>query len=325
MSMNRRRAMAIGLGAVAAGSVLPVGAASAMSGGGAPSDVALAESLGGGFISDYATVGGVRLHYVAGGSGAPLFLLPGWPQTWWEFRKIMPALARRYRVIAVDLRGMGGSDKQVDGYDKKTMAGDIAGLAACLGYDRINVAGHDIGSMVAFSFAVNHPDRTAKVALLDVLHPDEFLYEFRMVPAPGTYFHPWWFAFNQVRGLPEQLVTGRSRVLADWMFDHLAAHPDAIDDRARDVFAAAYAEPDAIRAGNGWYQTWPRDIEDGKGYGKVAAPMLGLASPPSYYRMADVLPTQGTDVRVSKVDDTGHFIPEEQPEVTISALTAHIG
>src|SRR3712207_5820505 len=78
-----------------------------------------------GFRSGYAKVNGIRMHYVTGGRGRPLVLVPGWPQTWWEFHKIMPALAKRYRVIAVDLRGQGGSDKPAGGYDKKTMARDI--------------------------------------------------------------------------------------------------------------------------------------------------------------------------------------------------------
>jgi alpha/beta hydrolase fold len=86
------------------------------------SDTALAASLPGDFRNGYAEVNGTRIHYVEGGKGTPVFLLPGWPQTWWQFHKIMPELAKRHRVIAVDLRGMGGSDKPGLGYDKKNMA-----------------------------------------------------------------------------------------------------------------------------------------------------------------------------------------------------------
>ncbi len=150
---------------------------------------------------------GIRLHYVAGGQGEPLILLPGWPETWWEYHTIMPTLAARYRVIVVELRGMGGSDKPQSGFDKKTMASDIHELARTLGYDTVNISGHDIGSMVAFSFAVNHPEATRKVALLDVTHPDQSYNQLRLLPQPGAPIYPWWFAFNQVRGLPEQLVS----------------------------------------------------------------------------------------------------------------------
>ena len=100
----------------------------------------------------------VRLHYVAGGEGSPVLLLPGWPETWWSYHKIMPELARSHRVVVVDLRGMGQSDKPEGGYDKKTMAGDIAALVRELGFETVDVVGHDIGSMVAYSFAANHPE-----------------------------------------------------------------------------------------------------------------------------------------------------------------------
>lgn len=161
-----------------------------------------------GFQHNYAQVNGVRLHYVTGGRGEPLVLLPGWPQTWWEYHKIMPALATRFRVIVVDLRGMGGSEKPQGGYDKKTMATDIHELVRKLGYEKVGIAGHDIGSQVAFSFAANFPAATRKVALMDVLHPDEGYYQIPLLPPPGQ-FSLWWFAFNQVQTLPQQLLAGR--------------------------------------------------------------------------------------------------------------------
>ncbi|MDT7614624.1 MAG: hypothetical protein QOF00_2071, partial [Pseudonocardiales bacterium] len=120
--VNRRRLIALGAGAAALAAT--TGVASAEQAAGTP-DAELVRSLPGDFRNGYANVNGVRLHYVAGGQGEPLILLPGWPQTWWQYHKIMPSLAARYRVIAVDLRGMGGSGKPQDGYDKKTMARDI--------------------------------------------------------------------------------------------------------------------------------------------------------------------------------------------------------
>ncbi|MEV7011447.1 alpha/beta hydrolase [Streptosporangium sp. NPDC051022] len=329
MSIGRRNAITLGAGAIAlaatGGAASPAAADDRAVTGAVPSNAELARSLAGGFTSNQAEVNGIRLHYVAGGRGEPLILLPGWPETWWEYRKVMPALAARYRVIAVDLRGMGGSDKPATGYDKKTMAQDIRGLVRRLGYDKVNIAGHDVGSMIAFSFAVNHPDAVKKVALLDVTHPDTAYYEFRMLPQPGQPFFPWWFAFNQVHGLPEQLVSGRSRFLVDWMFDYLLVNKTAIGDRDRAVYAQAYSYPDAVRGGNGWYQTFGQDIEDYKTYGKVTAPMLGLAHDAFYGRMSQVLPTQGTDVRLAQVDDTGHYFVEEQPAAVIRHLTDFFG
>ncbi|WP_410600915.1 alpha/beta fold hydrolase [Amycolatopsis sp. lyj-90] len=321
--LNRRSMLTLGTGAAAA-LVASGGIAEAGQSGG-PGDAELARSLPGGFRSAYAQVNGVRLHYVAGGRGEPLILLPGWPETWWQYRKIMPTLAKRYRVIAVDLRGMGGSGKPQDGYDKKTMARDIFELVRSLGYRQAHIAGHDIGAMVAFSVAANHPEATKTVTLMDVSHPDESLYQIPMLAPPGQPVHVWWFAFNQVATLPEQLVAGRARFLGDWMFDHLAADPASIGDRDRAIYAAAYDRPDAIRAGNGWYRAFGKDIEDQKAYGKITAPMLGLGSEFNYDYLAAVLPSKAVDVRVRKVAGSGHFVAEEQPRTVIDELQAFLG
>ncbi|WP_163512479.1 alpha/beta fold hydrolase [Fodinicola acaciae] len=314
MSINRRNLLSIGAAVTGAAVVGGPAAASAS-----------AASLPAGFRSAYAKVNGARLHYVAGGQGQPLVLLPGWPQTWWEYRKVMPALAQRYRVIVAELRGMGGSDKPAAGYDKKNMAKDIYELIRQLGYSSAHVAGHDIGSMVAFSFAVNHPDATRSVTLMDVSHPDEGLFRIPMLTPPGQPFNLWWFAFNQVQGLPEQLLAGRFRYLVDWTFDNLLENRAAVNDRDRAIYAAAYDHPEAIRAGNAWYKAFNQDIADGKTYGKIAAPLLGLASPMNYDYFSADLPTRGVNVKVEKIDNTGHFLVEEQPAAVVSALSAFVG
>ena len=296
------------------------------------SDSALAASLDGEFTSHHAQVNGVRLHYVAGGQGAPLLLLPGWPQTWWQFNQVMPALARHYRVFAVDLRGMGGSAKPDTGYDKKTMARDVYELALQLGHERVNVAGHDIGAMVAQSLTANHPDVVEKVALLDVHHPDETLYGLTLLPQPdqhrdgdilaGSRTYLWWFAMNQVRGLPEALLAGRARELIDTLFDYLLMDPASICERDREIYARAYSSPDAIRAGNAWYQAFVRDIEDEKWYGPLTRPVLALGGAHSNYPyLSAVVPGKGADVKVVEVEDSGHYLPEEQPGVVTQLLT----
>lgn len=324
-SLDRRKLMALGAGAAAAAVAGPITTGTPAAAAAVPSNRHLAASLDGGFTSRYADVNGIRLHYVIGGRGAPLILLHGWPQTWWSYHKIMPALAQRYRVIVPDLRGIGGSSKPASGYDKKTMAQDILGLARSLGLGRVNVAGHDVGAMIAFSLAANHPDAVDKIAMLDVTHPHQGFYEFRALPTPGSPFHPWWFAFNSVPGLPEQLVAGRSRYLVDWMFDYLLVNKQAIDDFDRSVYAYAYSTPDAIRGGNGWYQAIPQDIADNETYSPLTTPMLGLAHPLFYPGLAEMLSSQGTDVQVAQIDNTGHYFIDEQPEVVVQHLLAFFG
>ncbi|GAB3461140.1 alpha/beta hydrolase [Streptomonospora sediminis] len=292
-------------------------------------DAALADSLDGGFSSHEAEVNGTRLHYVEGGAGEPLVLIGGWLQTWWQWRKVMPALARRYRVIAVDIRGMGSSAKPAGGYDKKTMARDIYELVGHLGLPAVTIAGHDIGGMVAYAFAANHPEATTKLVLLDAPHPDAVWSEFKLLPGPDQDVNasfPWWVAFNQVHGLPEQLFDGRMRLVIDWLFDTYTNDPGSIDEHSRQIYARAYSSTDAIRAGAAWYQAFNRDIADERAYGPMTAPTLALGGSGSNYALLrHVLPAKGPDIDVVEVADTGHYIPEERPQLLVDALVGFLG
>ncbi|MER7930612.1 alpha/beta hydrolase [Streptomyces sp. NPDC096057] len=287
-----------------------------------PSDAELAQSLDGDFESRHAKVNGIDLHYVVGGQGDPLLLLGGWPQTWWEFHKIMPALAERHQVIAVDLRGMGSSDKPESGYDKKTMALDILALVEFLGHEQLDVVGHDIGAFVAYSFAANHPETVRRLALLDVAHPTEDFYQVTALPRPGQVFVPWWFSFNQLRRLPEQLIAGRSRYLVDAIFDLLSDGGNAaITDFDREIYAHAYSTPEAIRASNGWYQAFAQDIEDEKAYAPLTPPILAVTGEMSDDMTRAVLSAKAVDAEVVKAEGAGHYLPEECPELIVEHLT----
>jgi pimeloyl-ACP methyl ester carboxylesterase len=115
--------------------------------------------------------GGIQLHYVIGGHGDPIVLLHGWPETWYEWRHVMPALAKNYTVIAPDLRGLGDSSKPLTGYDGKTVAEDIHQLVGKLGFKTIFLVGHDIGTQVAYSYAAAHPNEVKKLAVMDFTIP----------------------------------------------------------------------------------------------------------------------------------------------------------
>ncbi|GAA3593083.1 alpha/beta hydrolase [Kribbella ginsengisoli] len=287
-------------------------------------DAALASALPGDFRSAFAEVNGTTLHYVAGGQGEPLVLLPGWPVTWREFRHVMPLLAERYRVIAVDLRGMNLSAKPDSGYDKRTMARDILELVHHLGYSKAAIAGHDIGSMVAFSYAINHPEAVTELAVMEVGHPDPSLYELKLLPSEGAP-NLWWFPLNQIRGLPEQLLAGRMRFVVDYVFDSHLVDRSKVGEGDRQAYARAYDSADAVRAGNGWFQAFDQDVADFRTYGKVTVPMLGLASPANFAGIRQTLPQSGTDVRLAMIDGSGHFLPIEQPEAVAQALIDFFG
>ncbi|MFE9576964.1 alpha/beta fold hydrolase [Nocardia sp. NPDC006044] len=300
-----------------------------------PTDAELATSLAGDFTSDYAEVNGVRLHHVTGGAGEPLILLGGWPQTWWQFRKILPQLALHYRVTAVDLRGMGGSAKPESGYDKKTMARDIHELIRHLGHRSAFVAGHDIGASLGYHLAANFPESVRRLVTIDLGVPDAAWQAIPMLPGSdeqvkalehGRGGYPWWFALNQLHGLPEQLLADRFRLVIDWLYGHMLLDQSSVEEEARRIYAQAYDAPEAIRAGNGWYQTMRQDIADLATYDPVTLPILTLAGEESYPALREQMSAdKGTDIRVVEVKGSGHYIPEEQPERVVRELTAFFG
>ena len=163
------------------------------------------------------------LHYVTAGSGTPLVLLHGWPQTWYAWRKIMPALAQRYFVIAPDLRGLGDSSRPVGGFDKQTVAEDLGViLRTVLGYEKVNLIGHDWGGPVAFALAAYHPGLVNKLVMLDAAIPGD---------GSGTFSQSgrrWHHAFHQTLDLPEQLIQGREEIYYRWFYTHYGHVPGAI-------------------------------------------------------------------------------------------------
>ncbi|MEJ7559629.1 MAG: alpha/beta hydrolase [Pedobacter sp.] len=286
-----------------------------------------------GFVNKYATVNGVELHYVDGGSGMPLICLPGWPQTWYSYKNIAPSLAEKYRVLVVDIRGMGTSEKPESGYDKKTMAQDIYELMKQLGLEKAHVLGHDIGGMVAMSMAFNHPDSIEKLVIMDGAHPSEGILQMPLIPASGTFKekmtgeaqYVWWMGFNQVKGLPEKLLEGRFHHLLDWLFAYVMIDETKMPAFEREVYGSAYNQSESIRASNAWYQTFTQDIADAKSYQQLTMPVLGIGSNVSYNFMKMGLPYVAKDCTVIGLLESGHYMNEEQPEKVLEAVIAFLG
>jgi pimeloyl-ACP methyl ester carboxylesterase len=171
------------------------------------------------FTSRYIDTHGLRQHAVIGGQGPPLLLVHGWPENWYTWRLLMPALARDFEVVAVDQRGVGLTDKPQDGYDTGTLAGDLAAMMDELGHRRFAVVGHDTGFAISYALAADHADRVARVGLLE------------LPGSPGTAPPPplflpgplndrlWHLTFNRIDGLNEQLVAGREDLFFRWEFD----------------------------------------------------------------------------------------------------------
>jgi pimeloyl-ACP methyl ester carboxylesterase len=185
-------------------------------------------NLGRGFTSDYAEVNGVKLHYVEGGQGErTVVLIPGWPQTWFAWRKVMPELGRTFRLIVVDPRGMGDSSRPDGGYDTETAARDISALMAHPGIACYSVIGHDIGMWIAYPLAARNGPAIDRLVVTEALIPG-------VTPTPPMLLPPeinaglTQFMFNQLRDLPEMLVAGREAAYLRWLVGHLAFRPDRV-------------------------------------------------------------------------------------------------
>ena len=148
-------------------------------------------------------VGDVTLNTAIAGTGSPIVLLHGWPHTWQVWRGVIDRLANEHRVIAPDLRGLGGSDRAAKGYDLETLASDAAGLLAALDVTDAVVAGLDLGAPIAWMLAERHPDRVRRLAVMEAV--------LGTLPGAEAFFvggPPWWFGFHGVDGLAETVLTG---------------------------------------------------------------------------------------------------------------------
>jgi len=276
------------------------------------------------FIHHTASVNGVRLHYVIGGTGDPVVLLHGWPQTWYEWRQVMPALAEQYTVIAPDLRGCGDSEKPLTGYNKRTVAEDIYQLVLHLGKERIFLVGHDIGSMVAYAYAAAHPDAVRRLVVSEFLLPG-FGLEEAMDVAHGGYWH---FAFHMTPDIPEALVTGKERLYLSLFYKGLAYNPAAITEADIDEYVRCYSAPGGLRGGFSHYQTL---LEDGKqnqesAKTKLPMPVLALGGESSLQeKVYKSMQPVANGVRGGVIECCGHFIAEERPEALVEQLLTFFG
>jgi pimeloyl-ACP methyl ester carboxylesterase len=280
------------------------------------------------FSHHMASVNGIQMHYVVGGQGDPIVLLHGWPQTWYEWRHVMPALAKNYTVVVPDLRGFGDSSKPLTGYDGKTTAEDIYQLMTQLGFSQIFLVAHDIGVQTAYSYAAAHPNNVSKLVLMEFPFPG--------FPPPELGGNePWWFAFHQVRDLPEALVIGNEREYISWFLKGLAYNPSAITEEDIDVFTNHISAPGAMRAGFEYYRAFAVDAEQNRESAKtkITTPVLVLGGD-IYPAVGGDLPgnfalgsTQALAANVTgiTVPLSGHWIPEEQPAFTIDQLFKFFG
>lgn len=267
-----------------------------------------------------------RVHYRRLGQGAGMVLLHGFPQTGHMWRKVMPALAERFTVVAPDLRGYGDSDRPAGGYDKRTMAADVADLIQALGLAPVILVGHDRGARVAHRFALDHPALLSRLVLLDIAPT----YDVFGTMDGQTARQRWHWLFHLVPDLPEALVAGREDIYLRHCFRAWSLNPAAIEEEAVQEYIRCFRQPGAMRAAFEDYRAGATtDLEhDGADRDRtVAAPTLvlwGAGRTPQSADMLDVWKARCAHVEGHVVAGSGHFIPEEQPTAVVQAILAFV-
>jgi pimeloyl-ACP methyl ester carboxylesterase len=279
-----------------------------------------------GFAHRFATVNGLRLHYVAGGaeSGIPVVLLAGFPESWYAWRKVMPELARTFRVVAIDLPGQGDSDRPLDGYDTRTVAERVHDLVGHLGLRGYCLAAHDVGAWVAFPYANMFGEEIRAMALLDAGIPGITLPD-ALPSSADRSWKTWHFAFHAVPDLPEILLEGRERPYLEWFFWTKSADPSCYGEEEIGEYLRTYRAPGGMRAGLAYYRAAARSAEQNRQMAaerKLGLPLLALsADQGSIPNMAAALRPYATDMKDETIERCGHFQPEEQPERVAEALS----
>lgn len=288
-----------------------------------------------GFATRRLAAGEVNLFARIGGSGPPVVLVHGYPQTHVEWRHVAPRLAERRTVVVLDLRGYGESDAPPsrDGalYAKRVMAADVVAAMAGLGFDRFAYVGHDRGARVGYRLALDDPGRLTRLAVLDIVPTAEMWRGMNAKRAMAVYHWPF---LAQPAPLPETLI-GRSpreyvdHTLASWTKTKTL---EPFDSDALAHYRALFADPERIHACCEDYRAgatldWEHDEDDAAAGRMIDAPLLALWG-------AAGLPAQGesplevwrrwaSDVEGHAID-AGHFLPEEAPEATAEALDAFL-
>ncbi len=294
-----------------------------------PGSVSRAPNLPAGFndmfTSRYIDTGELRQHVVVGGDGPPLLLVHGWPQTWYAWRLVMPALARNFQVIAPDQRGCGLSGRPEGGYDTGTLAGDLVALMDALGHRLFAVAGHDTGMWIGYALAADHPDRVARLAVAETPLPG-------VSPSPPLFANAhlnnalWHFAFNRLAAVNDQLVTGREEIYFGWQFAAKAARP-LPGYAVRYYVDTLAADPAALHASFAIYRALDATIAQNqqRKTRRLTMPVLGIGGAKSLgEQVADTMKLAADDVQALVVPGCGHHPAEEAPEETLAALTAFL-
>jgi pimeloyl-ACP methyl ester carboxylesterase len=283
------------------------------------------------FKSRFVQANGIRQHVVIGGEGPPLLLIHGWPESWYAWRLLMPALAKNFTVIAVDQRGIGLTDKPQDGYDSATLASDLVALMDALGHQRFAAVGHDTGYIIGYALAADHPDRVARVALAEIPGPP-------LPPAPPPappsppLFVPelannrlWHIPFNRVN---DELIVDMVSSNADAFYRYEFAIQGGgvtLPEYAIEYYVNLYNRNKAIlRASFGLYRAWDATLaqNDQRKNQPLTMPVLAIGGANSWGDLVGHV--AATDLQTLVIPGVGHWVAEQAPQEMLAALGAFL-
>jgi pimeloyl-ACP methyl ester carboxylesterase len=273
-----------------------------------------------GFRNETIPASGASIHVRVGGKGPAVILIHGFGDTGDMWVPLAADLARDHTVVVPDLRGMGLSSKPAGGYDKWSQAADMRAVLTALGIDTAVVAGHDIGTMVAYAYAARYPDKTVKLVVMDAPVPG-------IPPWDDIVRNPllWHFDF----GGPdmERLVEGRERIYLDRFWNEFAATPSRIAETTRRHYASLYAQPGAMHAAFEQFHAFRKDAADNKAAmaTKLPMPVLAIGGAASFgATQAAVMRNAALNVTEAVIPNAGHWLMEESPEATVAAIRGFV-
>jgi pimeloyl-ACP methyl ester carboxylesterase len=278
------------------------------------------------FTSRYIDTREVRLHAVIGGDGPPLLLIHGWPGSWYDWRLMMPALARDFEVIAVDQRGIGLSDKPEEGYDTGTLANDLVGLMDTLGHEQFAVVGVDTGLLIGYALAADHPDRVVRLAVGEAPLPG--------ITPPNPLILPdqvvdrlWHIPFNQLKETNEKLVRGREDIFFGAEFSASAGTNKLPDYAVKYYVDGLASSPEALHGSFQLYRAFGATAAQNqeRKTRRLPMPVLAMGGAESSGAMvADTMKLTADDVQTLVIPGIGHWLAEQAPDELVAALTAFL-
>jgi haloacetate dehalogenase len=280
-------------------------------------------------------VGDVNLNYAIGGSGPPLLLLHGYPQNHLMWRHVAPGLARDHTVVLADLRGYGDSGKpEPDAaglvYAKRSMAADQVGLMRQLGFSQFQLAGHDRGARVSHRLVLDHPDAVTRLAVLDIVPTRHVFHNVTRKLAAG-YYH--WFFLSTGHGIPEHMIGGDPGFWVRSLIGPLLGEGARLDEEVMADYIRCFEDPRTIAGSCADYRSAATTdlAHDDETFGagqRIECPLLVLWGASGFvgrnYEPLPVWRQYATDVRGQELP-TGHFVPEEAPDLVTAALRDFFG